>query len=157
MPATTLVRDVMTAGPVTVAPETSVDDAAKVLAEHRFGALPVVDATGRLVGMLRDDDLIVSEARLHIPTVFELFGGMFVLPGQKHRFEEELHKVGASTVAEVMDDEPPTVTPGDTIETVATIMHDRSVSHVAVVDAGRCVGILARGDLVRLLAAERGR
>jgi CBS domain-containing protein len=150
-----LVSDVMTADPVTVPPETSVDDAAKLLAEHRFGAVPVVDDAGELVGILRDDDLIVSEARLHIPTVFELFGGLFVLPGQKHRFEEELHKVGGSTVAEVMDDDPPTVGPSDTIETVATVMHDRSVSHVAVVVDGRCVGIVARGDLVRLLAAER--
>ena len=145
----------MTAAPVTVSPETSVDDAAKVLAQHRFGAVPVVDGGGRLVGMLRDDDLIVSEARLHLPTVFELFGGLFVLPGQKHRFEEELHKIGGSTVADVMDPDPPMVAPSDTVETVATIMHDRSVSHLAVVDDGRCVGIIARGDIVRLLATER--
>ncbi len=155
MPRSKLARDVMTADPVTVSPETSVDDAAKVLAEHRFGAVPVVDGAGLLVGMLRDDDVIVSEARLHIPTVFELFGGMFVLPGQKHRFEEELHKIGGSTVAEVMDDDPPTLAPDDTIETVATIMHDRSITHLPVVVDGRCVGIVARGDLVRLLTAER--
>ncbi len=155
MPRSILARDVMTADPVTVSPDTSVDDAATLLAEHRFGALPVVDGAGLLVGMLRDDDLIVSEARLHIPTVFELFGGMFVLPGQKHRFEEELHKIGGSTVAEVMDADPPTLAPDDTVETVATVMHDQAATHLPVVVDGRCVGIVARGDLVRLLAAER--
>jgi CBS domain-containing protein len=155
-PSERLVREIMTPNPVTVPPDMPIDAATDVLAECRFGALPVVDGGGHLLGLLRDDDLIVQESQLHIPTVFQLLGSTFVLPGAKHRFEEELQKFAGNVVRDVMEDEPPTVTPDDTVETLATLMHDRSVTHVPVVDRDhRLVGIVARGDLVRVLAAAR--
>jgi CBS domain-containing protein len=46
----------------------------------------------------------------------------------------------------------PTVAPSDSVERVATVMHDAGASHVPVVDGGAVVGIVARGDLVRHLA-----
>jgi CBS domain-containing protein len=156
MPRPTLIREVMSPDPVTVTAGTSIEEAARLLAAHRFGALPVVDDDGRLVGMLRDDDLIVSEARLHMPTVFELLGATFVLPGEKRRFEDELQKVASTVVEDAMEEHPANVAPDDTVETVATLMHDRAVTHVPVVDGdGHVVGIVARGDLVRLLVAEQ--
>jgi len=51
-----------------------------------------------------------------------------------------------------MEDDPPAVQPDATVEDVATLLHDRAVSRVAVVDAERqVVGIVSRGDLVRAL------
>ena len=51
------------------APDLTLEVAADVLAEHGIGAAPVVDDDGQLVGLLRDEDLLVSEARLHVPTI----------------------------------------------------------------------------------------
>jgi CBS domain-containing protein len=156
VPSERPVREIMTPNPVTVRADTAIGDAAEVLAGCRFGALPVVDADGTLVGLLRDDDLIVQESQLHIPTTYQLLGAVFQLPGAKHRFEEELQKFAGNVVRDVMDDEPPTVGPDDTVETVATVMHDRSVTHIPVVDdAGKVVGIVARGDLVQVLVRDR--
>ena len=156
VPSERPVREIMTPNPVTVRADTPIGVAAELLAQHRYGAIPVVEADGRLAGLLRDDDLIVQESQLHIPTTFELLGATFQFPGAKHRFEEELQKFTGNVVRDVMDDDPPTVTPDDTVETVATVMHDRSVTHVPVVDDdGMVVGIVARGDLVRLLVRER--
>jgi CBS domain-containing protein len=152
MPATTRVRDVMTTDVAVLRPDQSITEAADLLAERGVGAMPVVDGAGRLVGLLRDEDLIVSEARLHVPTTITFLGASFTLPGEMKRFEEELHKVAGATVGDVMDDTPPHIDPDATVEDLATAMHERDVTHLPVVDDGRVVGIVARGDLVRFIA-----
>ncbi|GIU90192.1 MAG: hypothetical protein KatS3mg010_1291 [Acidimicrobiia bacterium] len=153
MPGTTFVRDVMSTDVATLRPDQTVAQAADELAARRFGAMPVVDAEGRLVGLLRDEDLIVSEARVHVPTFLNFFGATVPLPGEMKHVEEDLHKVAGATVADVMETDPATVAPGDTLEDVATLMHDADVSHVPVVDAERrVVGIVARGDIVQFIA-----
>src|SRR5262245_39213400 len=153
MPTTTLVRDVMTSNVATLAADATVAAAADALAERGHGAMPVVDADGHLVGLLRDKDLIVSEARVHAPHFLNFFGATIPFPGEMKKVEEELKKVAGATVAELMDDKPVTVGPDDTLEEVATRMNDADISHVPVVDAdGRVVGMVARGDIVRFIA-----
>ena len=56
------------------------------------------------------------------------------------------------TIAEVMITEFPTAKPDDTIDGLAAEMHDRDITHVPVLDGGKLVGIVARGDLVRFLS-----
>ncbi|MCZ7535899.1 MAG: CBS domain-containing protein [Acidimicrobiia bacterium] len=153
MPANTAVRDVMTGDVATLRPDQMVAEAADLMAGGRYGAMPVVDSEGRLVGLLRDEDLIVSEARLHVPTTISFLGGQFTLPGQLKRFEEEIRKMVGSTVGDVMDPDPVTIGPDETVEELATRMHDGEVTHMPVVGAdGSVIGIVARGDLVRLIA-----
>jgi CBS domain-containing protein len=152
MPATTAVSEVMSPDVVTLRPDQSVEEAADVLAGKKIGAAPVVDADGKLVGLLRDEDLIVSEANLHVPTAISFLGADIVLPSSLHRFEHELKKAAGATVAHVMTTEFETVKPDDNLEDLATLMHDRDVTHVPVVDDGTLAGIVARGDLVRFLS-----
>ncbi|HWS45078.1 MAG TPA: CBS domain-containing protein [Acidimicrobiia bacterium] len=153
MPGATLVRDVMSTTLWTLQPDEKVEAAADKLAEKGVGAMPVVDAAGALLGMLRDDDLIVSEARVHAPTFINFYGLGMAFPGEMKHLEHELKKIAGATVADVMDADPPTVGPDDTLEDVATIMHERGVNSIPVVDAaGKLAGIVARADLVRLIA-----
>jgi CBS domain-containing protein len=152
MPDTTPVREVMTRDVVTLRPDQPVRDAADVLAGKQIGAAPVVDADGKLVGLLRDEDLIVSEARLHVPTVISFLGADLVLPSSLHRFEHELKKAAGATVGDVMIIDFHVAKSDDTLDGVAAEMHDRDVTHVPVVDGGKLVGIVARGDLVRFLS-----
>ena len=70
----------------------------------------------------------------------------------KH-LEHELKKIAGATVADVMQTDPPTVTADATLEDVATLMHDRGVNSVPVVDGDdKVVGIVARADIVRFIA-----
>jgi CBS domain-containing protein len=153
MPANTLVRDVMTRDVATLRAEQSIADAADNMASHNYGAMPVVDDAGRVIGLLRDSDFVVSEARVHVPTFLNILGASIPLPGEMSHVEEELHKVAGSTVGEVMEADPPTAAPEDTLEDIATQMHDHEISHLPVVEGDRrLIGIVARGDIVRFIA-----
>ncbi len=154
MASTTPVHEVMTAKVVTITPDATFEAAADLLAEHRIGAAPVVDADGTVVGLLRDEDLILSEANIHAPTWFSFLGAEFPMPGQAKRFEEELKRMTAATVVDLMETEFPTCGPDDTLGTVAAAMHEGDVTHMPVIDGGKLVGIVARGDLVRRVAAD---
>ena len=156
MPRQMLVRQVMTADVVTFAPDETVEVATKRLLERDVDGAPVVDAEGRVIGMLSSDDLLVQETQLHYPTVFSLFGAYLELPSSHRKFEEELRRAVAAVVRDVMATDPVTCAPDDSLERAATLMHERKVSRLPVVDAGRLVGIVARGDLLRALIGTPG-
>ncbi|MGZ4677651.1 MAG: CBS domain-containing protein [Acidimicrobiia bacterium] len=142
----------MTTDVVTVRADQTLAEAADVLAEHGIGAAPVVDETGAVVGLLRDEDLLTSEARLHVPTTIAILGESFTLPGAIRRYDAELRKALASTVGGVMEQDFPHLGPDATLEDAATLMHESDVTHVVVLADGRPAGIVARGDLIRYLA-----
>jgi CBS domain-containing protein len=158
MARTTLVRDVMTKAPevLTFTPDMKIEEAARALSERKLGGAPVVDADGRVVGLLEDDDLIVQETRLHAPTVITVLGAYFSVPGGRHEFEDELRKAVGATVGQVMDADPEVCGEDDTLERVATLLHDKHLSRLPVVRDGQLVGIVSRGDLVRALLAPPG-
>jgi CBS domain-containing protein len=131
-----------------------VQDASDRLVSRRVDGAPVVDADGRVVGMLSTDDLIVQETSLHYPTVISLFGAYLELPSSHRRFEEDLRKAVGAKVGDVMARNPVTCGPDDPLERVATLMHEHSVSRVPVTEAGRLVGIVARGDILRAVMGE---
>ena len=153
MPGTTLVRDVMSTPVSTLRPDDKVEFAADLLAEKDIGALPVVDADGKLLGVLRDDDLIASEARVHVPTFINFLGLGMAFPGEMKHLERELKKIAGATARDVMQTDVPTVAPDATLEDVATILHDEGVNSIPVVDPdGKVLGVVARADIVRFIA-----
>jgi CBS domain-containing protein len=86
-----------------------------------------------------------------------MFGVTVELPLSNRRFDRELKKALASTVGELMHDEPVTIHPDATVRDAATVMHDRDVSRLPVVDRdGKLVGIVGRGDVLRYLVGGEG-
>ena len=153
MPSNTKVRDVMSTDIAVIGADEPVAAAADRMADLRVSALPVVDDDRRLIGLLRDDDLIVSEARVHAPRFWNVLGATIPLPGEMKHLEAELRKVAGSTAGDLMEAAPVVVPPDASLEDVATLMHESEVRHVPVVDdAGRVVGMITRGDIVRFIA-----
>jgi CBS domain-containing protein len=151
MPTKQTVGAVMVTDVLTFSPDEKVSEAMPRLVEREVDAGPVVDAQGKVVGMLSASDLIVRESKLHLPTVITLLGATIEWPSEKKKFDEDLEKKLGATVEEVMDDEPVTIGEGDTIETAATSMHEHDVSRLPVVRDGQLVGIIARGDILRAI------
>ena len=148
MPRDTLVSQVMTTDVVSFSPDEPIQDAMRRLVERE------VDGD-RVVGMLTSGDLIVQDARLHGPTVITILGATIEMPGSSKHFEEELHKAVGLTVGEVMNDDVVTCRPNDTVEDVATILHERNLSRLPVVEGDRLVGIISRGDILRAIVQAR--
>ena len=142
----------MTAPRVTVAPGDTVDSAMRALVDHEVDAAPVVDAEGAVVGLLSDSDLIVRESRLHFPTYLSFLGASIEI-GHR-RFEEELTTALSSTVAEIMTADPVVCEETDSIEDVATLMHEYDIGQVLVVRDGRLVGVVSRNGVLRAMLSE---
>jgi CBS domain-containing protein len=141
----------MTTDVVSFRPDEPITEAMQRLVDNEVDAGPVVDADGKVVGMLSTGDLIVQESQLHYPTVINILGGLIELPSLKKHFEHELEQAVAVDVEDAMNPKPVTCGPDDTVEVVATLMHDNDVSRVPVVDDGKLVGIIARGDILRAI------
>ncbi|HEY5468030.1 MAG TPA: CBS domain-containing protein [Coriobacteriia bacterium] len=145
-------RDIMTSDPVTVAPDTTVTEAARLMSERRIGALPVVEK-GRMVGLVTEGDLIMQDVKVHFPTYLSLLGGYVFAPGASDRFESSLRKAVAATVSDVMTREPVSVTADALVTDVATLLVERDIARVPVMDGDAVVGIVSKSDIVRSLAS----
>jgi CBS domain-containing protein len=152
MPRNLLVREVMSTDVLSFTPGENVRSAITRLVERDVDAGPVVDDDNRVVGVLSTGDLIVQQSELHYPAVVALFGAFLELPSQHRHFESDLKKALGATVEEVMTPKPITCGPDDTMERAATLMHDKEISRLPVIDDdGRLVGLISRGDIIRTI------
>ncbi len=147
------VRQIMTADPVTVTPEMSVTEAARLMIDRGIGALPVLEDDA-LIGIVTEGDLIMQDVKLEFPTYLHLLDGYILYPGATARFESELKKAVAATVRDVMTEDPLTVQADASIEDAATLLVDRDVSRLPVLDGEQLVGIVSKSDVVRSLIIE---
>lgn len=147
------VRDIMTRQVLTVAPETGIGEATRLLLENRINGAPVVDDAGRLVGILCQSDLIAQQKQFPMPSLFTLLDGMIPLRSLKY-MEKQIQKIAATSVADAMTPNPVTVTPETAVEQVAVLMVDRKFHTLPVLDGGKLVGIVGKEDVLKTLASE---
>lgn len=155
------VADVMGRPAITVSIDTDLATAARIMIERNIGCLPVVGRDGMLAGMLTERLLQAqlagsrpaSSLELGERTVLELYGGNPRGPGLA---EDALRLLGTRAAGDIMIDNPVEVGSGTPLWKVAEMMLQEHVSHIAVTENGRPVGVIARHDLVRTLAGGRG-
>ena len=136
------VKDVMSTLPVWVSETASFREIAAKLRECRVSAFPVLDAHGRVTGVVSEADLMVKEAMLGEP------GGVAgFLAGLVHHGARA--KAGGVTAADLMTSPAVTIGPDDTVEHAAMLMYDRKVKRIPVIaQDGRLVGIISRTDVL---------
>jgi CBS domain-containing protein len=138
-----LVAEIMTAEPATVRPETSVKAALQELSDRSITALPVVDADGRLVGIIGEADLlragVVRDARATVRR------------GDSE--EDDPHTLDSpATVGDIMTRQVVYATPVQDVASVVGAMLEHAVRSVPVVQGSHVVGMLSRSDVVRALS-----
>ena len=143
-------KDIMTKDPITVSPDTELTYAAKLLLDEGMNGLPVLDAQGKLVGIICQSDLIAQQKRLPIPSIFTLLDGFIPLTSMKH-IEKAIKKISGTTVADAMSPNPVTVKPETSIEDVAGLMVDNNFHTIPVVHKGELVGIIGKEDILRTI------
>lgn len=112
-----------------VAPETSVFDALKLMAEKNIGAVLAV-ADGRVAGIMSERD----------------YARKVILFGKSSR---------DMMVREIMSEKVLAVQPGQTVEECMALMTNKRIRHLPVMDGGKLVGLLSIGDLVKEVIADQ--
>lgn len=150
------VADIMTRDPVVVSPETPLNEAIKILAERRISGLPVVDANGKLAGVISETDLMWRETGVTPPAYIMILDSVIYLENPA-KYDRDLHKALGQTVGEVMTKKDiATIAPEQSIRNAAQLINERKVHRLIVVDeAKNVVGVLTRGDVVRFMAANQ--
>ena len=148
------VAEVMSTDPITVSPETSLQEAIQILAERKISGLPVIGAQGELVGVISETDLTWQATGVDAPPYVMFLDSVIYLQNPtKHN--QEVHKALGQTVSEAMSDNPTTVQETQLVREAARIMHDKKVRRLPVVnEQSQLVGIITQGDVIRMMAAE---
>jgi CBS domain-containing protein len=140
----------MTPDPVTVRPETTVEEVARLLLAHRINSVPVVDENRRLLGVVTAADLVyrAADERLQPRESFwkENFWVSFL-----DREGNRPGKAEGHTAADVMTRDVHSVAPDDPPVAAARLMADFRLTSLPVIEAGAVVGVISRIDLVRRL------
>src|SRR5690554_4512010 len=110
-------KDIMSADPVTVAPDMDIIEATKLMLEYKFNGLPVVDDAGKLVGVLCQSDLVAQQKKVNLPSLFTILDGFIPLKSLSD-MDSEMRKVAATRVSDAMTDNPATVTPDTPLDEV---------------------------------------
>jgi CBS domain-containing protein len=127
-----------------------------LLAKTDLGAIPVVDGDRKVVGIVSESDLILSEEEsdLHLPHYLNIMGGI-VFVGSMKGFEERLEKAFATKVSELMTADPIVAHDYESAERVAKKIADKHHNHLPVVDSdGHLVGMVTRADALAALVAD---
>jgi CBS domain-containing protein len=141
-------HQIMTRQVITVGPDTTIVEAAATMLQNHISGLPVVDASGKLVGIVSEGDFIrraeIGTQRKHGRWLTFLLGpgsaaGDFV--------REQGRKVG-----EVMTKEPFTVTEDTSLEDIVDLMEKNNVKRLPVMRGDRIVGIVSRSNLLQAVA-----
>ncbi len=144
-----LARDLMTPDVVTVPPETPVIAMARLLADRGISAVPVVNAEGKVLGVVTEADLIRRLAgEEDRPTSW--FGSLFTDPASQAERYARTHGV---TATDLMTEAVVSVAPDTPAAQIAHLMEERNIRRVVVLDGGKLKGIVSRADLLRALVA----
>jgi CBS domain-containing protein len=139
------VRDVMVHRRLYVAPDTKLQEAARLMATASVPALPVLSETGEVLGMVGQRELLRHLLPIHVKRMT----GADSVPDESS--ESEQQDPNELLVREVMDRSVLCISEDQTIGEVATMMLSRNIDRFPVVRDGRLVGFLTRGDMVRCL------
>jgi CBS domain-containing protein len=134
-----LVKDVMTKDVVAVRDMAGYKDIVAVMRQRRISALPVLDGTDHLVGIVSEADLLLKEIGQ------EAVAGHWMGGGRRR----ERVKAAGVTAADLMTKPAVAIGPHESVAAAARQMHDHRVKRLPVVDnGGRLVGIISRVDVL---------
>lgn len=136
-----LIKNKMTKDPITVFPETSMLQAAKLMKENGVHRLPVVDEAGKLLGIVSDRD--IKAAQPSKATALEVHELYYLLSELK--------------IKDIMTGSPTFVSPEDTVERAAMIMLDKRVGGLPVLaESSKVVGIITETDVFSVFVEISG-
>jgi len=146
-------RDIMDADPAYCQLDASVEDIARRFAGDDVTGMLVIDEDKHLLGVITESDLIDQQKNLHLPTAVAIFD--MVIPMGEARFEEELRHMQAMTAEDLAQSDVVTVDADADLGEIASVMGDRNIHHLPVLDGDEVVGLICKHDVIKALVANR--
>ncbi|HZW67124.1 MAG TPA: CBS domain-containing protein [Pseudogracilibacillus sp.] len=145
------IKDIMTTEVITVKEEDTVEKCANLLSVHHFSGLPVVNEQNEVIGIVTEGDLIRRASRIEGPAFLEILGGIIYLENP-NSFLEDVRQSMGSFARNVMSKDPVTVEPSLGIEDAATLLVQKNIKRLPVVDEKKqLIGIVSRKDIMNHL------
>ncbi len=143
-------REIMSSPVVTIRETATVGQAARLMLDKGVSALPVVDAKGKMTGIITHTDFGLNER--HLPLTEEplyTLLGAWATPGN---MEEVAGRIRSRQVGDAMSKPVVTVQEEAPVGEVAALMMRHQVRRVAVMHGEKLTGIIARHDFLKLVA-----
>lgn len=148
------IKDIMTKNVITVGPEMDIRALAELFVEKNISGAPVVDENGRLLGIVKEEGVMFQDKKVHLPTFISL--SLTFLAVGTARYNEEIRKIAAGSVSDIMERNAITISSAAAIEDAATLMLEKGVYYLPVVDNGSLTGVVTKKDIVRAIARGQG-
>src|SRR5450756_606673 len=129
-----LIKERMSRHPITVTPDTSLFDALRIIRDEKIRRLPVLDSTGKLVGIISEKDLLYASPSP--ATTLSIYEMNYLISKIK------IKELMTTRVITVEDDCP--------LEEAARIMVDNNISSLPVMSGGTLVGMVTESDLFKI-------
>jgi CBS domain-containing protein len=144
-------KDIMTTDVIVAKKDDSIANVATLLIREKIGGLPVVDEENKVVGIISETDIMQKETDIESPRVINFFQGLIFLDDIK-KLEEDMKKVAAYKVEDLMSKDIITVNEDDSFDYVANVMIKKSINRVPVVDKENFLkGIICRYDIIKAM------
>jgi len=130
-----------------VGPDTTVEEGANLMCQHKVSALPVVDGDGAVIGIITESDFVGRDAKVPhaLGTIKELFG-------QIHNFNdiEAVYKSAKDKkISDVMTKAVKTIDKGADLNDLLQMMSDTGLKRIPVTENGKLIGMVTRKDLIK--------
>jgi CBS domain-containing protein len=143
------VRDIMSPRVISVAPDAGILEAVRLMLQNHISGLPVIDASGVLVGVVTEGDFL---RRGETGTERKRSRWLEFLLGPS-RLADEYVRTHSRTVKDVMTPEAVTIDEDAGLDKAVEIMESRRVKRLPVVRGGQVVGIVSRANLLHALVS----
>jgi CBS domain-containing protein len=147
-------KDLMSKKVITVTPETAVQDLARILSENRISGAPVLDDQGMVIGVVTESDLIFQNKKVHIPTAIAILDAFFFLEGPE-KMEKEMKKIAGVKVKDIFASEVIAVQQDTPLDEIATLMAEKKIHTLPVLDNTSLVGVIGKYDIIRTIARSK--
>jgi CBS-domain-containing membrane protein len=146
-------KDIMSKDVITVGLQTSVSELAEILWKNRISGAPVLDENGDVVSVVTESDLIDQTKKIHIPTMISILDSVIFLESSK-KTEKEIKKMAGNTVQDICSMELVSVKEDTGLDEIATIMAEKKVHTLPVVQDGKLIGVIGKSDIIRSMATR---
>ena len=159
MPESLLIREIMSGPAITIGPDATVQEVARLMNQRQISGVPVVNEDDELLGIITELHIIARNAPLQEPQYIAVLSGLIPIHLDEHReYKEHLRQALATTAAELMDNtEIAIVAPDDPVDAALELLSIPDNTLLPVLEDDRVVGVVTRTDLVRLIETLEGR